>query len=604
MKKILSFLVILFFVNISLQGAYLEKVPHIVQQPNGEILHCFVTGDEYYHWLHDADWFTIVQNPETGFYVYATKENEKLVATNYVVGKIAPQSVGLTPRINITANEWREKRNKMLQFTPVEVYRSNEVNHGEINNLVVYIRFADQNDFQQTASTVNAMFNDSSSNSANSMYNYFKQASYNQLFIKSHFYPEPINDSILSYQDIYPRAYYEKLTENNLIGYNDTTSERTDREMALLKRAIEYIDGMVPAGMNLDYNEDGNVDNVCFIIKGQVADWSDLLWPHRWSLFTEEVLLNGKRVYDYNFQLSDNSWYFSNSVFCHEMSHSLGAPDLYHYNDSLGYTPVGSWDLMGSNGEIPQQMGAYMKHKYGNWIDDIPTITASGTYTVNKLSSASPERTCYKIPSEIADEFFIVECRKKNSPFESSLPGSGLLIYRINTLFTGNADWNGEDRLDEVYVYRPLGTLNNDGDIDAATFRQGLNRTLFDASSDPQPFLSNGYVSGIKIYDIYSYVDSVRFSYLRPGDVHIENNDNQSFAVYPNPTYDVVTVANPNEIPIQEIELMDAYGKLLYRQSSMDDAALSLGDYANGIYVVRIITKTGENINLKVIKNR
>ncbi|HPT53106.1 MAG TPA: M6 family metalloprotease domain-containing protein [Bacteroidales bacterium] len=586
--------------TFSLKGAYLEKIPHTVQQPDGEILHCFVTGDEYYHWMHDADWFTIVQNPTNGYYVYAAKEDGKLVPTRYIVGRVNPTTVGLTPRLNISAKEWAEKRNKMPQF-PLEKSRSHEVNHGTINNLVVFIRFADQPDFSNSAATVINMFNDSTSSSSNSMYNYFKTVSYNQLFIKSHFYPEPQNDSIYSYRDSFPRAYYEKLSETNLIGYNDTTSERLDREMALLKRAIEYVSEMVPTNLELDYNEDGNIDNVCFIIKGNVGDWSDLLWPHRWSLFTEEVMLNGKRVYDFNFQLSDNSWYFSNSVLCHEMFHSLGAPDLYHYSDSLEYTPVGPWDLMGSNGVQPQHTNAYMKHRYGNWIEDIPTITQSGTYTVYKLNSTTSQRTCYKIPSENPDEFFVVECRRKNGIFESSIPGSGLLIYRINTLFTGNANWNGEDQLDEVYLYRPDGTLTNNGYVDNAQYRQGLGRTALNAQTNPQPFLSDGYVSGINIYNIYSYVDSIKFSYLKPGDVKAADFLAEGISVFPNPATDYVTVQYPNE-QIREIRLLDAFGKLLFKTVQRDEITVYLKEFAKGMYFLQVITTDGKSVNCKIIK--
>lgn len=596
------FLLSLILLTFSLKGAYLEKVPHTVQQPDGEILHCYVTGDEYYHWMHDADWFTIVQNTN-GYYVYAAKEDGKLVPTQYVVGRVNPATVGLTPRINISAKQWTERRNKMLQFPQSERNRSGEVNHGVINNLVVFIRFADQPDFSTSASLVENMFNDSTSATSNSMYNYFKTVSYNQLFINSHFYPEPVNDVILSYRDSMPRAYFEQLSESNPIGYNDTTSERLEREMALLKRAIGYISGMVPTSLNLDYNDDGNVDNVCFIIKGDVGDWSDLLWPHRWSLYTDEVMLNGKRVYDFNFQLSDNSWYFSNSVLCHEMNHSLGAPDLYHYSDTLGFTPVGSWDVMGSNGSTPQHMGAYMKHRYGNWIPEIPTITESGTYMVYPLSSSTSEKTCYKIPSEVPDEFFVIECRKKNSPFESDIPASGLLIYRINSLFSGNASWNGENQLDEVYLYRPQGTLTNNGFVDNAQYRQNLRRTELDATTDPQPFLSDGYVSGIRIYDIYSYVDSIRFSYLKPGDVGIADINTLNISVYPNPAQDYVTVSNHSGESWQQITLADAYGKILAQETTDKDYTFNLTNYANGIYFISIRTADGNRSVHKFIKS-
>jgi M6 family metalloprotease-like protein len=70
------------------------------------------------------------------------------------------------------------------------------------------------------------------------------------------------------------------------------------------------------------------------------------------------------------------------------MFHSLGAPDLYHYSYD-GLQPVYTWDVMETNLNPPQHMGAYMKYKYGEWITSIPVITSSGTYTLNPLTSSA-----------------------------------------------------------------------------------------------------------------------------------------------------------------------------------------------------------------------
>ena len=65
-----------------------------------------------------------------------------------------------------------------------------EKNKGEFSNLVVFLRFADEGDtiFKKPISHYEKMFNDSTED-ANSVYNYFKEASYNQLFWSSIFYP-------------------------------------------------------------------------------------------------------------------------------------------------------------------------------------------------------------------------------------------------------------------------------------------------------------------------------------------------------------------------------------------------------------------------------
>lgn len=607
MRRLLTLAIslLLFCAAPSVEAAYFENIPRSLLQPNGDTLHCFATGDEFYHFLHDADGYTIVQRSD-GYFVYAAQENGHIVPTEFIAGKVSPRAVGLQPHLTISKEDYLARRAKMQAPASLRPAKSREAttNRGEINNLVVFINFYGEYDFEQSGSEVNAMFNDSSATDANSMYNYFKQASYNQLFIKSHLVPNPVNDNIIAYNDPHPRLYYEPLTDANPIGYPDSNDEvRTEREMTLLTNAIHFVESQIPSGIDFDYNDDGLIDNVCFVVKGNVGDWSDLLWPHRWVLYTDTVLLNGLRVFDFNFQLSDNAWYFSNSTLCHEMFHTLGAPDLYHYSDEHNFTPVGTWDLMAQNANPPQHSGAYMKFYYGNWIDSIPTINESGRYTVKAISGNDKERLAFRIPSEIESEYFVVECRKKTGAFESGIPNSGLLIYRINSDFEGmgNADYDGEDILDEIYVYRPGGTLSEDGILGDATFRQGAGRTSFDYSTDPKPFLSNGYISAIRIYDIHSYLDSVSFSYLKPGDtISVKETQLVDLQVFPNPSQDKVNIVSDKKI--SEAILYDFSGKELRVFNLQNASTISIRDFQDGSYFLKIIFEDGKTGVQKLIK--
>lgn len=597
------FFVSLFFVS---QAAYFENVPRQLIQPNGDTLNCFATGDEYYHWLHDANGYTIVQNASTGYFVYANKVGNKLVPTSFIPNKINPASVGLRPGINISAQQHRQKRESMMD--PVSArpaLRDGNNNRGTLNNLVVFIRFSDDSEFSNSFYSVNNMFNDSI-NDGNSLYNYFKVTSYNQLFIKSTFYPVPSGNFIISYQDSLPRNYFEKQSITNPNGYCDTTNERTIREHALLQRAVDYIQSMVPEDLDIDYNNDDFVDNVCFVVKGSVADWSDLLWPHRWSLYSVDSYINGKRVYDYNFQLGSSSSYFTTSVLCHEAFHSLGAPDLYHYSDSLNFNPVGPWDLMGSNGEIPQQTNAYMKYKYGNWIDDIPEITQYGTYTLFPLNSATSEKTCYKIASENPDEFYLLEYRRNNvDNFDQSVPGSGVVIYRINTLFNGNAGFNNVDVLDEVYVYRHYGTPTNNGLINQAYFRANIIRDEFNKNTDPYPFLSDGTIGSLAIDSFTVAGDSIQFRYTTLEIQNIQElPDYQEIKVYPNPFFQYVEILIPDNLTnVGSVDIYDISGKLLRSQNiSEQHSTISFENFASGIYFLNLRDKNNMVKSVKIIK--
>ena len=348
-------------------AAYLEDVPQVLVQPDGTRIECFASGDEYYHWLHDAAGFVIVRDPDSGYWVWAEKNQGAIVATRHVVGRIPPELLGLEPRILPDRKHLKTDRLERFSSPPVQPAPST----GTMENLVVFIRFSDESEFTQTISAYDSAFN-STASGASSMKSYFKEASYDQLTINSTFYPSPPGSTVVSYQDGHPRAYYQPYHATaNPTGY--TAENQTAREHTLLKNAVASIATQVPAALDIDADDDGYVDNVVFFIYGSADGWSNLLWPHRWVLYSQTATINGARVWDYNFQLS--SW-LGVGVLCHEMFHSLGAPDLYHYYTNTSVHPAARWDVMNINMDPPQHMTAYMKMRYGEWIDDIPEITS------------------------------------------------------------------------------------------------------------------------------------------------------------------------------------------------------------------------------------
>ena len=505
---------IMLFCVTAVFAAPFQNVEKILTQPDGTKLYCFASGDEFYSRLHDAEGFTIVQ-AENGYFVYATSDSRGAVtATTYVAGKVNPKSLGLKPNIMISQEDY-QKRRKMMEVP--EVKDAKNLNHGVYNNLVIFIKFKGDGEFKTTQTEIDSMFNYDGYYDI-SMNNYFKKATYNQLAMKSYCYPIADGDRVLAYEDIYPRNYYQP--------YNPTTNpdgytNQADREFPLLKRAVEFVADQVPADLDIDRNNDGFIDNVIFVVKGNVGDWSDLLWPHMWSMYGEEAYINGKRVGTFNFQLETSS-YFSVSTLCHEMSHSLGFPDLYHYNSSSDHlSPTGPWDLMCSNSQPPQHSGTYMKYEYGTWIEEIPEI-GYGTYTLEANSWEGGRRNCYKIQSSHPDQYYLVEYRNKSNMFEKGLPTGGLLIYRIDTRFHGCADHNGNDVLDEVYIFRPGGSHNKDGNINSAAFSKDYDRVTFNYETDPYPFLNKNTLDlEFNITDVSLMGDQITFTY-RPLETELD----------------------------------------------------------------------------------
>ena len=277
MKKT-KLLLILALVLGAFQWAFsapLKNIPVRLTQPDGQVIECFASGDEFYNYVHDANGFTIVKG-EGGYYCYAMRDSKgEVVASPYRVNSVDPASVGLQPYALISEKAYMQRR-----------------------NLVVFIRFAGDTYHTTSFSTVDSMFNANNYESV-SMHNYFHHASYNQLDLRSYFYPEPEGETILSYEDDYPKEYYMPYDPvTNPLGYHD--GETAEREFSLLERAIYYVADQVSDTLDLDYNNDGNVDNVVFVIKGEPGEWASLLWPHRWSIYDRYVWLNDLRVLDFN----------------------------------------------------------------------------------------------------------------------------------------------------------------------------------------------------------------------------------------------------------------------------------------------------------------
>ncbi len=522
MKKLVALLFFLLtacFGIVNVHAAYLRNIPVTVTQPDGTVLHCFASGDEFFNYLHDSDGYTIIQHPRTGYYVYAEIRDGKLVATEFVANRQNPASKGLRPYALISPEEWMARR-RTWEVPDVPAHNRDNTNHGTLNNISIFIRFSDDGEFTNSYSSIDNMFNNVSEGAV-SMRSYFRAASYGAIEIPTTFYPGHNGETIISYQDINPRSYFQPYNESsNTNGYQDD-NERREREFSLLERAVNYVNDNypVPANLDLDYDNDGYIDNVCFIVRGGVGAWSSLLWPHKWFLYDRYVYINGKVVGTFNFQLADASDYFNTSTMCHEMNHSLGAPDLYHYSYS-GPTPVGPWDLMENNAMPPQHCGAYMKMKYGHWIDEIPEITQAGTYTLHPISSPSPTNVAYKIQSDDPNQYYVLEYRDNTSLFETGLPGSGLLVYRIDTRFDGNANYSPDDGIyDEIYIFRPNGSTSTNGYIYYANLSSDVGRTEFSSSTSAYPFLTDGTLDyNFRIYNITNAGSTISFTYGSSSD--------------------------------------------------------------------------------------
>lgn len=403
----------------------------------------------------------------------------------------------------------------------------------DIKNIVVLVNFNGMDEFitPQRMQTANQIYNVRD----DSLKGYLDHLTYGQINVDSSFYPENADGTgYISYTDPHPIEYYKPYSDTNTQGYSGNT-QRFAREHELVTGAFNYVKAQVEAdytGAQLDNNNDGLIDSLAFIVNGYRGTgggiaWNDLLWPHKTSM--NGLFMNGKQINYYNILLADippsgdgglipvdvNNATFG--VVIHEFLHTLGFPDLYHYY-STG-NPVGVWDIMASTAPRPQNMLQYMQREYMGFGKPIHRISQSGTYTLQAPQYVNADvdggyaegsnDAALIIRSGIDQgEYFVIEYRK-NTGFDAALPGSGLLIYRINPSVSGG---NANGPRDYLYMFRPGETseIACTGNTSYAYFSQQSGRTSIGKAIGTENagfdngtlFLASGKNSGIIIDQI------------------------------------------------------------------------------------------------------
>jgi len=374
---------------------------------------------------------------------------------------------------------------------------------GNLSNIVIFVKFSGESEYFDSKDSYDGIFN---SDNANSVYYYFREVSYNKISIKSSFFPISNSSIINFYEDKYTREYYQPYDSiTNPIGY--TEENKGHRTGYLMANAINYVKSKIPADMKIDSDGDGYVDCITFIITGTSAKWP--LADSVNELYGEPFYINNKLV-SQNIIICDNSIKaYGQSFPAIGILGSMGF-EIFGFPGPDDIDPIGTWGprYLSAMKEAMPHMGAYLKYRYGKWIDSIPEITSSGIYSIRPITSATDN--CYKIRSPYSkNEYFIVEYRKNIGIFESSLGGEGLLIYRINTIKDGKGNENVPPY--EFYIYRPDGTVTNNGNISQANYSEEVDRKQINDSTNPSSFLSDGTPGGLNIFDIGPIGDSISF---------------------------------------------------------------------------------------------
>jgi M6 family metalloprotease-like protein len=566
----------------------------------GEVFSLYQSGEENFQYFHDENGFVLLVE-DTGVYYAKTDMDGKLVSSQVSLNATTNEVASLE---KITRYEIDfSKNSELIEELPFNSensfsYDINELsssatydNPASVSNLVIFIAFSGETSlYDQLTQAADTVVATSLNGASGSLRDYFYTVTEGAISVSSHL-PNAQRASSFVYRDSHNRGYYQ---------VSGSTGTRTTREANLLVNAVNaakvYFGDL--SQYNLDSDNNGLIDAVSFILSGAShTEHGGLLWPHSWNLksiaeYSEitPARIEGIEVEKYTFDFVSD---FDYGVVTHEFGHVLGAPDYYHSNND--FVPVGEWDVMATQHRTPQYPLVYTRNKYFGGVQSnrIETISQSGVYSLKPTVQANTsDILAMKIPTQKTDEYFMVEYRNPSiSPvYDSMLPGSGLIIYRINTKVTGNLNgvYQSSSKPDEVYVFRP--SVSVEGSVYSRSrenlrfaalspsniYFKSVGKTTAASNFDPTTlYFTDGSNSGISIEALSMDGESIEFSIkLKASDtvdnMYFDNLISISDAKYVNDSYSGVasTVVFADNIILKDlaaltIALKDSTGAVL-----------------------------------------
>jgi M6 family metalloprotease-like protein len=439
-------------------------------QPDKTKIEFRLMGDEHFNWRETPEGDIIMLDKNSKYYCYAQFKSNKISKTDARVGVDKKPFVRLTRKSLLSLTDYSIRNGISLggltSFTSsVSFSTSGDTVYAPAapapkqKILVVLVEFANVS-ISQNDSYWNRSFFSSTSKSIS---DYYKEISRSKL-------------TFLPVAETSDDANHEGAIDDGVIriqlGYDHPAASgflNTElMQQAITSAAIDAIKTAAPFITDLssyDVNENGVLENselhivtifAGFEMSSNPSSYNNAIWAHAMNfgeygygdlgsgLSMEGYMAVGEKM--------DATNPITIGVFCHELGHSLGLPDLYDYGrDSMGLGPhslmsLGSWGAEDGqlSGSSPVHLDAWSKIQLG--FAATTKILSTGAYTVN--AQTSPDYSVLVIAGGLPGQYFLVE-RRSLTGYDAGLANfginSGVAIYHIdeNVMSYGIQNWNG-----------------------------------------------------------------------------------------------------------------------------------------------------------------
>lgn len=478
LRTLLTYICVL-IIAINASASPARKGVIMLTQPDGTTFSAILQGDDFIKIKTTATGHAIIQDRD-GWWCYAIfAEDGSRQNSGWKIGQDAPQSILseslYIPRKVISENGIKKRQSANIK-SALSTFGSSTAQSGTITEqrgIVILAQFKDVK-FTYKANDFTSLLNSkgySKNGATGSAKDYFESQFKNNtsfVFDVAEIVTLPAK-----------REYY---------GENDRNGDdRRPEYMVSDACTLAAQNGVDFAKYDLD--NDGKVDNVFVFFAGEdEAEGADetSIWSHSWYLFSGAGLtleLNGKlidryacasemaRIYDIDGRLLDTRL-SGIGTFCHEYSHTLGLPDLYDtdYEDLDGWAAGlwGSTALMdagnqNNNGNTPPNFNALERELLGI---SVPTVIEhDGKYTLSPIQVSGES---YRLNTDRADEYYLIECRSSNSDtWDKYIGGSGMLVYHIDRTRSVIDKWDIDNTVNSNANHQCADLIEADGRSDS-----------------------------------------------------------------------------------------------------------------------------------------